>query len=187
MKTFMRTWEEETFRLVAMVVAVSDRFSSDSTHELSVHGSVVAAMGSSASFVAVSGESYVLANIYGDYLDSGYDRKLIEFPFFDLAHLKRCLQKVSSSGFWSLDLFSMMEFIITRLKGAEHRDWLMSRSGLPRAIISGELSMPSLLEVVRNVVGVWPPIVVYLKKIRKRTDGDKLVVYYNLYFYSTSE
>ena len=70
----------------------------------------------------------------------------------------------------------MTEFIVTRLKGAELREWMMSRSRLRRAIITGELSMPSLVEVVSNIVGVWPLIVVYLKETGKKTDGDSLVV-----------
>ena len=68
----------------------------------------------------------------------------------------------------------MTEFIVTRLKGAEHRDWMMSRSSLHRAIITGELSMPSL--VVSNSVGVWPVIVVYLKETGRKIEGDSLVV-----------
>ena len=72
----------------------------------------------------------------------------------------------------------MTEFVVTRLKGAEHRDWMMSRTSLRRAIITGELSIPSLVEVVSNIVGVWPLIVVYLKETGGKTDGDSLVVNY---------
>ena len=70
----------------------------------------------------------------------------------------------------------MTEFIFTRLKGAEHRDWMMSRFSLRRANITGELSMPSNVEVVSNIVGVWALIVVYLKETGRKTDGDSLVV-----------
>ena len=70
----------------------------------------------------------------------------------------------------------MTEFIVTRLKGAENRDWMMSRSSLRRAIITGELSMPWLVEVVSNIVGVWPFIAVYFKETGRKTDGDSLVV-----------
>jgi len=170
----MRTWEKGTFRRVA--VDVVDRFAVDATHDLSVLGSVVSAVGSSASLVAISGGSHVLADAYKEYLGSGYSHKLVEYPIFDLRLLKRCLQKVSSSVFGSLDPFSMTEFIVTRLKGAEHRDWMKSRSSLRRAIITGELSMPSLVDVVSNIVGVWPLIVVYLKETGRKTDGDSLVV-----------
>ena len=155
---FVRTWEKGTFRRVA--VSVADRFAVDATHELSVLGSVVFAVGGSASVFAVSGGSHVLADTYREYLGSGYSHKLVEYPTFDLRLLKRYLQKMSSSVFGSLDPFSMTEFI---LKGAEHRDWMLSRSSLRRAIITGELSMPSHVEVVSNIVGVWPLIVVYLK------------------------
>ena len=170
----MRTWEKCTFRRVA--VDVVDRFAVDETHDLSVLGSVVSAVGSSASLVAISGGSNLLADTYNEYLGSGYSHKLVEYPVFDLRLLKRCLQKVSSSIFGSLDPFSMTEFIVTRLKGAEHRDWMMSRSSLRRAIITGELSMPSLVEVVSNIVGAWPLTVVYLKETGRKTDGDSLVV-----------
>ena len=171
---FMRTWEKDTFRLIA--VAVTDHFSSDAIHDLSVMGSVMAAVGGSASLVAVSGASHVLADTYGGYLGSGYCHKLVEYPIFDLRLLKRCLQKVSCSVCGSLDPFSMTEFFVTHLKGLEHRHWMMSRSSVRRAIITGELSMPSLLEVICNVARVWLLIVVYLKEFGRQTDGDSLVV-----------
>ena len=126
----------------------------------------------------------MVADTYKEYLGSGYSHKLVEYPTFDLRLLKRCLQKVSSSIFGSLDPFSMTEFIVTRLKGAEHRDWMMSRTSLRRAIITGELSMAYLVEVVSKIVGVWPLIVVYLKETGRKTDGDSIVVYYILHFVS---
>ena len=121
---FMRTWEKGTFRRVA--VDVVDRFTVDATHDVAVLGSVMAVVGSSASLVAISGGPHVLADTYRKYLGSGYSHKLVEYPIFDLRLLKRCLQKVCSSVFGSLEPFSMTEFIVTRLKGAEHRDWMMS-------------------------------------------------------------
>ena len=171
---FMRTWEKDTLGQVA--VAVTDRLSKDATHDFSVLGSAVAAVGGSASLLAVFGGSHVLADTYPEYLGSRYSHKLVDHPIFELRLLKRCVRKVSSSVFGSLDPFSMTEFIVTRLKVAEHRDWMMSRSGLRRAIITGELSMPSLLEVVSNTVGVWLLTAVYLTETGRKTDGDNLVV-----------
>ena len=63
---FVRTWNKDTFHRVA--VAVTDRFAVEATQELSVLGSVVAAVGGSASLVAVSGGSLVLTDTYGEYL-----------------------------------------------------------------------------------------------------------------------
>ena len=84
--------------------------------------------------------------------------------------------------FGSLDPFSMTEFNVTRLNGAEHRDWLTLHSGLRRANITGELSMPSFLEVLSNIVGVWAHIVVYFKETGRRTNGDNLLESYILHF-----
>ena len=61
---FMRTLGKDNFRWVA--VNVTDRFAADATHQLSVLGSVVSAVGGLASLVAVSGGSLVLADTYGE-------------------------------------------------------------------------------------------------------------------------
>ena len=74
---FVRTWEKGTLRRFA--VSVADRFAVDATHELLVLGSVVSAVGDSASLVAVSGGSHVLGDTYMDYLGSGYSHKLVEY------------------------------------------------------------------------------------------------------------
>ena len=145
----MRTWEKGIFRRVA--VDVVDRFTVDATHDVAVLGSVVSAVG------AISGGSHVLADTYKECLGSGYSHKLVEYPVFDLRRLlKRCLQKASSSVFGSLDPFFMTELIVTRLKGAEHRDWMMSRSSLRRAIITGECQCRPLLRSSATSWGCGP-------------------------------
>ena len=70
----------------------------------------------------------------------------------------------------------MTKVFVKRLKGVEYHDWMVSLSSHRRAIITGELSMPSLVEIVSNIMGVWPLIVVYLKETGRGTDGDNLVV-----------
>ena len=113
---------------------------------------------------------------YKDYLGSGCMRGVLDYPTFDVRLLKRCLQKTASTVFGTLDPFSMTEFIVTRLKGAEHRDWMQSRQSLRRAIETGDLSLPGLVDVVSNIIGVWPLIVSYLKETGKKDSGDNLVV-----------
>ena len=71
----------------------------------------------------------------------------------------------------------MTEFIVTRLKGAQHRDWMQSRQSLSMAIETDDLSLPGLLDVVSNIIGVWPLIVLYLKETGKKDSGDSLVVW----------
>ena len=95
------------------------------------------------------------------------------------------MQKLSSFVFGSLYPLSMTVIIITRLRGAELRDWMKSHTGLRRAIIGGEPSIPSLIEFVKIIVSVRPLIVVYLKKTGKSTNGDILVVEFIFYLGST--
>ena len=53
---------------------------------------------------------------------------------------------------------------------------MASRPALRKAIITNELSMPGLVDVVANIVGVWPLIVSYLKETGRKDEGDSLVV-----------
>ena len=110
------------------------------------------------------------------YLGSGYRQKLTEYPLFDLRFLRRCLQRTASSVFGSLDRLSMTEFMVNRLKGAETRDWMSFRPALRKAILNNDLSMPHLVDVVANIIGVWPLIVSSLTETGHKDDGDSLVV-----------
>ena len=70
----------------------------------------------------------------------------------------------------------MTEFIVNRLKGAETRGWMSSRPALKKAILTNELSMPHLVDVVANIISVWPLIDSYFKETGRKDDGDSLVV-----------
>ena len=170
----VRTWERSTLRRVC--VAVLDRFSANTTLEATVLGKLLDAAGPDAAVVSLHGGPHVLAEAFANYLGSGYQTKLVEYPTFDLRLLKRCLQRTASFVFGSLDPFSSTEFIVTRLKGVEKRDWMASGPALRKAIITHDLSLPELVNVVANVVGVWPLIVSYLKETGRKDEGDSLVV-----------
>ena len=53
---------------------------------------------------------------------------------------------------------------------------MASRPALRRAIITHDLSMPELVNVVANIIGVWPLIVSFLKETGRKYEGDSLVV-----------
>ena len=170
----VRTGERSTFRRVC--VAVLSRFSANTTLEATVLGKNLDAAGPDTAVVSLHGGPHVLAEAFSSHLGSGYQSKLIEYPTFDLRLLKRCLQRTASSVFGSLDPFSPTEFVVNRLKGAETRDWMASRPALSKAIVTNDLSMPSLVDVVANIVGVWPLILSYLKETGRKYEGDSLVV-----------
>ena len=173
-RVFLRTWDVDTFRRVC--VATLDRYSSDPHREVRALGRVVDALGPDVSVASISGGSTVLVGAFCKYLGNGYRQKLIDYPVFDLRLFRRCLQRTSSSVFGSLDGLAMTEFIVNRLKGAETRDWMSSRPALKKVILTNDLSMPHLVNVVANIIGVWPLIVSYLKETGRKDDGDSLVV-----------
>ena len=170
----VRTWERSRFRRVC--VAVLSPFSADTTLEATFLAKIVDAAGPDTSVVSLHGGPHVLAEAFASYLGSGYRAKLVEYLIFDLRLLKRCIQRTSASVFGSLDPFSMIEFVVNRLKGAETREWMASCPALHKAIITNDLSKPGLVDVVANIVGVWQLIVSYLKETGRKDDGDSLVV-----------
>ena len=158
----VRTWERSTFRRVC--VAVLSRFSANTTLEATFLAKIVDAAGPNTSVVSLHGCPHVLAEAFAGYLGSGYRAKLVEYTIFDLRLLKRCLQRTAATGFGSLDPFSMTEFVVNCPRGPETKDWMASCPALRKAIIKNDLSMPGLVDVVANIVGVWPLIVSYLKE-----------------------
>ena len=163
---------------VRVAVAVIDRCFGDPNNEMAILGKTVTAFASGTSLVSLSGGSHTMVDCYRNYLGSGYTKTLVEYLIFDVPLLKRYLQKTASVVFGPLDPFSMTEFTVARLEGAEHGDWMQLRQSLRLAIETSDLSPPGLLDVVSNIIGVWPLIGSYLRKTGKKDSGDSLVVWF---------
>ena len=170
----VRTWDRSTFRRV--FVALLSRFSANTTLEATILGKNLDAGGPDTSVMSLHGGPHVLAEAFASYLERRSRANLVEYPKFDLRLLKRCIQRTAESVFGSLDPFSMTEILINCLKGAESRDWMASRRALRGAIITNNLSMPGLVDVVAKFVGVWPLVASFLKQTSRKDDGDSFVV-----------
>ena len=96
----------------------------------------------------------------------------MEYATFDVRLLKRCLQKTASTLFGTLDLFVIIGLIITPLKGAERREWMQSRQSLRGAVETGDFSLPGLIDVVSNIIGLWPLLVSHPPK-RNWEEGQR--------------
>ena len=169
---FIRCWDNNQFRRVC--VPILDRFSSNVNEVVVVLGRIIGAISRDVRVVSVQGDPPALVEAYVNFLGSAYQQKLIEYPLFDLRFFKRCLQRTALSLFGILNSYSMTEFIVNRLKGAESRNWMASRPALKKALISSSFVMPELVDVVANIV--WSLIFSYLKETVRKDDGDCLVV-----------
>ena len=109
------------------------------------------------------------------YLGCGYRAKLVEYPINDLRLMKRCFQWTAASMTESLDLFSMRNLVVKRLKRAKIRVRVASRPTLGKAIISNDIPMPSLVDVVAKE-WEWPLVISYLKETGRINDGGSLLV-----------
>ena len=96
-RVFLCTWAIDIFKGVC--VATLYRYSSDRYQGITALGQLVDALGPDVSVASISGGSTVLVEALCEYLGSGYRQKLIDYPFFDLSLLRRCLQRTASSVF----------------------------------------------------------------------------------------
>ena len=175
---YLRTWKAGEFARVR--VAIIDRYHGDANGELAILGKILSAVGSGASPVSLSGGSRTLVECYREYLGSGYIKTLVDYPNFDVRLLNGCHQKTASVVFGILEPFAMTDLLVTPLKGAEQRDWMQLRQSLLMAFGTGDLSLPGLLEVISNIIDVWPLIVLYLKEIGKKDSWAGPVVWFFL-------
>ena len=100
---YIRTWKAGEF--VRVAVAIIDRCFGDTNSELAIFGKNLSAAGSGALLVSLSGASHTLVDCYREYIGSGYTKTLVGYSIFDVRLLRRCLQKIASVVFGTLDPF----------------------------------------------------------------------------------
>ena len=161
----MRKWERSTFCRV--YVGVLSRFNINTTLEATILGKILDAAGPDGPVVSLHGGPHVLAEAFARYLGSGYRVKIVAYPTFNL-------QRTGASVFENLDRFSMREFVVNRLKSAEAWDWMGSCPALRKSVFTNDLSMPGLLDLVANIVGVCPLVLSYLKETGHKDDADSV-------------
>ena len=83
---FIRCWDNNQFRRVCE--SILDWFSSNVNEEVVVLGRIVDAVGLNVRVVSAQGGPHALIEAYRNFLGSGYQQKLIEYPVFDLRLLK---------------------------------------------------------------------------------------------------
>ena len=87
-------------------VAVMERFIVDSTCERGIQDQVISTLDITVPIVSIVVGSNLLCETYSQDSGSEDQRKLIDFPIFILCLLNRCMQKLSTSVFASLNVFS---------------------------------------------------------------------------------
>ena len=121
---------------------------------LQIRGRIFDAGGPEVSINSVRGGPHVPVENFSSYLASGYRLKLVEDLVFDDRRLKYCFQRTAASVFGTLDPFSITNFFINRLKGAETRHWIFSHTALRTDMITNDLLMTRLVDVGANSIGV---------------------------------
>ena len=103
-------------------VAVLSRYGSYTALAAVFLGRIVDAAGPIKMVLVVHCRTHELVEAFTSYLGSGYGRKLVEYPMFDLGLLTRSLRRSAATVFGSRIPFFIIKFAFKRLKRAETRD-----------------------------------------------------------------
>ena len=166
MWVFIRCWDSNQFRRVC--VAILDRFSSNVKEEVVVLGRIIDAIGPDVRVVLVQGGPHALVYAYVNFLGSGYQQKLMDYPFW-LALSQTLPSTDCVKCFWNSGPLLHDRVHCEQAEGGRE-SWLdgLSTSFSKKAIISSSLVMSELVDVVANIVGVWPLIFLFLKETGRK-------------------
>ena len=120
--------------------------------------------------------SGVWKRLVKEYLGSRYIQGLLDYPNFDVWLRKRCLEELflQCSGCWTLFRRPNSLWLVSRVLSIVTSCSLVSLSEVQ--LRQATFSPPGLVDVVSNIIGLWPLIFSYLKETGKKDSGDSLVV-----------
>ena len=162
------------------MVALFDRYYGDPNSKLAVLGKILCAVGSGASLISLSGDSHTLKDYYKEYVGSGCTKTFVDYPFLICAASETVLSKNCISGLWDTRFLFNDKVQCYSLEAGRTSRLDAMRQPLRMAIETGNFSLPGLVDVVSNIVGLWPLIVSHLKETGRKDSGDSLVVWFIL-------
>ena len=150
-KCFVQTWDEHCWMSVCVWVEPSGQHAPKA--ELAGLSGVVDSTTSCQLPLACHGGSPTLLRILSDSrVDS---RKFVMFREFSEAVFLHCFRLAYQEVFGGLEVTTMIDFLILRLRGALQESWFDDWPVLRRSVIAGRVLFPDLCDVVKDLLSVW--------------------------------
>ena len=172
-KCFVQTWDDYSLMSICVWVEPLGRAvprivdSTTSCHlPLSCHGG-------SPTLVRVLNESR---------LDN---RDFIVFREFNVDVFLHCFRLAYQETFGGLEVTTMVDFLVLRLRGALQESWLESVTSLRRCVTAGRVPFGDLCDVVRDLISVWRSVRKFIKESAPRlikTEAGRVICFICLHF-----
>ena len=90
-------------------------------------------------------------------------RQFIVNEPFDGNVFLQCFRQAHQDVFGMVELVTLVEYIVRRLKSALHEEWTEDKVVLQRCILKGAVDFSDLRRLVADLVELWPSIKPYIR------------------------
>ena len=109
----------------------------------------------------VSGASPVLLRVIEDNRTDG--KRLVMHQQFSEEVFLQCVRQAHQDVFGMVEVTSLVDYVILRLKSAVYEDWTDGKVLLRKAIRQGFVAFQDLREVLTDLVDLWPSIRLFIR------------------------
>ena len=173
----MRTWEADSFLEVWLDVQPLGQNVPQA--ELISLACVLGSIPSSQLPLSIEGASPSLLRVISDNRDDGH-QFMLSRHFFEEVFIS-CYWQAHQEVLGMMEVTSMLDYLMLRLRGALQEPWLEDTPVLRRCIIAGQVSFCDLREVAVELVPVWKSVREFVcytehRRIKAETDMVSIIV-----------
>ena len=128
--------------------------------------------------LCISGASPVLLRVIEDNRTDG--KRFVMHQQFSEEVFLQCVRQAHQDVFGMVELTSLVDYVILRLKSAVYEDWTDGKVLLRKAIRQGFVAFQDLREVLTDLVDLWPSIRLFVRctglpHVKDQTDSVSLL------------
>ena len=163
-KCFVQTWNDHS--LISICVWVEPQGRSVPIAELSGLSRIVDSTTSCQLPLSCHGGSPTLVRVL---IESCIDnREFIVFLEFNVDVFVHCFRLVYQETFGGLEVTTMVDFLVLRLRRVLQESWLEGVTALRRCVTAGRVAFDDLCDVVRDLISVWSSVRKFIKESAPR-------------------
>ena len=124
--------------------------------------------------LCIRGASPTLVRVLGEVLPDG--RNFVVHERFTSEVFLECFRRAHQNIFGMLEIVTVVEYIVLRMRSALHDTWTEGKTVLRRCIRNGSVPFEDLLRVVDDIVGLWANIRLFIRytglpHVKQRVDS----------------
>ena len=170
---FVQTWDEETF--LDICINVEPLGQRVPRSELSSLSRIVTSLPSSPFPISVRGTGPSVLRVLSDERSDGH--RFVYAREFSPEVFLHCYRLAHQEIFGLLEVTTMVDFLMLRLRGALQEPWMEDLPELRRCVVAGKVAFDELRGVVAELMSIWETVREYVRYTGPRhikSESDKV-------------